>query len=130
MKERRRCAGFNEAKEPCGSAPPLDAEFCLWHDPQRTQEAAEARRIGGARSRRAATVAAIYEVGDLRSVESIRDVLKVNLLETFAQDNSIARSRAVTSALTVAAKLLGVGDLEKRVAEIEAAFAPRRPKKR
>jgi hypothetical protein len=130
MGMNRGCSGFNQAGEPCGSTPPLDAEYCLWHDPERTKEAAEACRIGGGRSRRAATVAAIYEVGDLKSVESIRDVARTNLLETFALDNSINGSRAVAQSLQLAAKLLEVGDLEKRVAEIEAAFAPRRPKKR
>jgi hypothetical protein len=129
-KERRRCKGFNEEGEPCGSPPPLDADYCLWHDPERKQEAAEARRIGGARSRRAATLATIYEVGDLKSVDSIRDVLRVNLLETLAQDNTIARSRAVVQNLGVATKLLEVGELEDRVSAIEAAHESRRPKAR
>ena len=57
-----RCAGRQRDGRQCG-APPIKGEpYCLWHSPEREDEAAEARRLGGLRRKRERTVAGTYEL--------------------------------------------------------------------
>ena len=94
---------------------------CYWHDPDKADEAAEARRIGGMHRRKAKSVATIYDFSGLRTVESAQRLLETAALETLALENSIARNRTLISAASGAGKLIEAGDLEERLATLEAA---------
>jgi hypothetical protein len=96
-----------------------DSDFCFWHDPQHTQEAAEARRLGGLRRRRESTVLSAYEFGGIDSI--IERYLEVGLLDLVSLENSVARSRAFFAGVMTAAKLMEVGDLEERMSVLEVA---------
>ena len=98
---------------------------CYWHDPDKAEEAAEARRIGGLHRRKARSVATIYDFAGLRSIESAQRLLETAALETLALENSIARNRTLISAAAGAGKLIEAGDLEERVALLDAAVGPR-----
>jgi hypothetical protein len=91
------------------------------HAPEHAEEAAEARRLGGLRRRREGTVAGAYEFSGLESVAGIRRLLEVAALDTLGLENSIARSRTLAYLAMVAAKLLETGELEQRIASLEAA---------
>lgn len=41
------CAFVRENGTRCGAYPPAGNEYCLWHDPERAEEAEKARRKGG-----------------------------------------------------------------------------------
>jgi hypothetical protein len=43
----RRCPAITKGGEPCRITPAAGFTYCVWHDPQRQQEAAEKRRLGG-----------------------------------------------------------------------------------
>jgi DNA-binding CsgD family transcriptional regulator len=61
MLVRRRCAHARTDGQPCAMAPLRDRPYCFSHDPERAEEAADARRLGGLRRRREGTIAVAYE---------------------------------------------------------------------
>src|SRR5680860_925662 len=73
----RTCQFVREDGSPCRSAPMKGEPFCFWHSPAHTEEAAEARRLGGLRRRRERTVAGAYEFAGLGTVADIRRLLEV-----------------------------------------------------
>ena len=83
-------------------------EHCFWHSPDTTEEAAEARRLGGLRRKRERTVAAAYDLAGLDDITAIRRVLEIALLDTLGLDNSVARSRVLIGGAAAAVKLLEV----------------------
>ena len=93
---------------------------CYWHDPERAEDVADARRLGGLHRRKAASVATIYDFAGLRSIEGAQRLLETAALETFALENSVPRNRTLISAATGAAKLIEVGDHEERIRALEA----------
>ena len=121
-----RCAGTRPDGRGCRSWPMRGEPYCLWHSPDHEDEAQEARRLGGLRRRREKTVAGAYDLNGLASIEDLRRILEISVLDTLGLENSIARSRALMTAVGVGAKLVEVGDLEARVAAMEAAQEDRR----
>jgi hypothetical protein len=101
--------------------PQRERPYCFAHDPERAADAAEARRMGGLRRRKEGTVAVAYDLPGLDSVEGIRRLLEIVVTDGLGLDNSIARLRALISSAVAATNLLKVGELEDRVAALEAA---------
>jgi hypothetical protein len=121
----RACSFRKDDGEPCRAPPLRDSEFCIMHSPDHAEEVAEARRLGGLRRRREKTVAGAYEFEGLRSVEQIRRLLEIGVLDTLGLENSIARSRALAYMAQVSVRLLEVGELEERVQALESVLHPR-----
>lgn len=96
-------------------------QFCFWHAPEKEEEAAEARRIGGLRRRREKALSGAYDLGGLATVPDIRRILDVALLDTAGLENSIARNRLLVAIAMAATRLLEVGELETRLGALEAA---------
>ncbi len=119
----RACEAVGDGGGPCGATPMQDAPYCFWHNPETQQEATEARRLGGLRRRREATVAGAYAFEGLASVGHIRRLLEVAVTDTLSLENSIARSRTLAYLAQVALKTLETGELEERLASLEGAVA-------
>jgi len=117
----RRCSFELPDRHSCGAIPLRDGPFCFWHAPEKEEEAAEARRLGGLRRRREKTVAGAYEFSGLASIGEIRRILEITTLDALGLEGSIARVRLLISAALAAAKLLETGELETRLAALEAA---------
>ena len=98
-----------------------DEPYCFWHAPETAEEAAEARRLGGLHRRKKKTVASIYGVGGLRTIDDLQGLLETAAIETMALENSISRNRAVAGMVAVGAKLLETGELAERIAALELA---------
>ena len=94
---------------------------CFWHSPEYAEDVAEARRLGGLRRRREVTVSGAYEVNGLETVGDLRRLLVIASLDTLGLENSIARARTLGYLVGVAGKLLETGELEERLAALEAA---------
>ena len=92
------------------------------HSPEYAEEIAEARRLGGLRRRREVAVAGAYDFAGLQTVADIRRILEVAVLDTLGLENSIARARTLAYLAMTAIKLLEVGELEQRLAALEAAI--------
>src|SRR5688572_28082750 len=117
---QRVCISIKEGGERCRQAPLLGGEYCFWHDPDNTEEAKEARRLGGLRRRREKTVSAAYDFQGLASVQEIRRLIEVAAMDVLGLENSIARSRTLAYLASVAAMLLEKGEMEERLGDLEA----------
>ncbi len=105
----------------CRAAPVKDGDHCFWHSPEYAEDVAEARRLGGLRRRREVAVSGAYEVNGLETVGDLRRLLVIAALDTLGLENSIARARTLGYLVGVAGKLLETGELEERLAALEAA---------
>jgi hypothetical protein len=121
-----RCAGQLPDGRGCRAWPLRGDAFCLWHSPDREDEAAEARRLGGLRRRREKTVAGAYDFAGLGTIESIRRILEIATIDALGLENSIVRARVLISAALAAAKLLETGELEARLEVLELALGAAR----
>lgn len=115
------CAAQRPDGTRCRAWPRTGEQFCLWHSPQREEEAAEARRLGGLRRRREKTVSSAFDFAGLDSIQAIRRILEIATIDTLGLENSIVRSRTLISAALAATKLLEAGELEERLAALETA---------
>jgi hypothetical protein len=100
--------------------------LCYWHEPDKADEAAESRRIGGLHRRKSKSVATIYDFSGLRTVEGAQRLLETAAIETLALENSIQRNRTLISAAAGAGRLIEAGDLDARLAAVEAAVGSKR----
>jgi hypothetical protein len=121
----RACKERGKSGDPCGAPPLQDRDFCLFHDPEHADAVAEARKVGGGRRRREATVAVAYDFAGLDTVPGIRRLLDVAALDTLAADNTPNRARTLAYIAQIAMRLLEVGDLEERLQQVEQALGPR-----
>ena len=117
----RRCAFRKPDGTACRAKPLHKIDLCFWHDPEHKEEADKARQLGGQRRRRESTLAGAYDVEGLTSTGEIRRLLEVAAYDTLALDSSVPRSRALVAIALAAGKLLEAGELEERIAHLEAA---------
>ncbi len=117
----RGCTGINERGGRCGATKMREGEFCFWHAPEKEEEAAEARRLGGLRRKREKTLASAYELSALDSVPALRRVVEIVMLDAFGLDNSAERCRILLAAVAAGTKLLEVGEHESRLSMLEDA---------
>ncbi len=122
----RQCAFRGPTGKPCQAAPLHDGQFCLMHSPEHAQEVQEARRLGGLRRRREATVSGAYDFEGLETVAGIRRLIHVAVIDTLGMENSLSRSRTLAYLVMVALKALEVGNLEDRINILEQAVNGRR----
>lgn len=103
----------------------MDSAFCFWHDPETADEAAQARRLGGQRRKREKVLVSIYELGEFDTVQDLRKVLRVAVLDTISLDNGVQRNKTLATLVLAGAKLLEVGELQDRLDRIEATLGER-----
>jgi hypothetical protein len=120
---RKGCAYAKADGQPCRMAPLHDRPFCFSHDPERAAEAAEARRIGGLRRKKEGTIAIAFDLPGLDTVAGIRRLLQIAATDAVGLDSGIPRLRVIISTAVAATNLLKVGELEDRLAHVEAAVA-------
>src|SRR5450759_4754433 len=118
---RRRCAYAKADGQPCQMAPLRERPYCFSHDPERADEAAEARRLGGLRRRKEGTIAVAYDLPGLDTVAGIRRLLDIVVTDGVGLENGIARLRVLISTAAAATNLLKVGEFEERLTALEAA---------
>ena len=122
MVARRSCTFVMPDGRACRAGPQRDRPYCFAHDPERAEEAAEARRLGGLRRRKEGTIAVAYDLPGLDSVAGIRRLLDVVVTDGIGLENGIARLRVLISASAAATNLLKVGEFEDRLAALESAI--------
>jgi len=109
--------------------PPLEGTtLCFTHSPQAGAARAKARKLGGQRKATPKLSLVPDSAPQLRSVAAIQEQLEAVYWDTQAQANGAPRTRALAALLTLALETLRVGELEERLAQVEAhAFKqPRR----
>lgn len=83
---------------------------------------AEARRVGGLHRRRERTIATAYEFRGLGDADAIRRLFEIAAYDSLALEASVSRVRLLVAVGAAATRLLEVGELEARIAVLEAAF--------
>jgi hypothetical protein len=116
---RRRCAYAKADGLPCQMAPLRERPYCFSHDPERAEEAAEARRLSGLRRRKEGTIAVAYNLPGLDTVAGIRRLLDIVVTDVVGLENGIARLRVLISTAAAATSLLKVGEFEERLSALE-----------
>jgi hypothetical protein len=119
MVMHRQCAFRLTTGELCRMAPLRDGQFCWVHSPERVKDVQEARRLGGLRRKRESTISSAYQFESLNSVEGIRRIVLIAILDALSMENSIARARTLAYLAQVALHMLEVGDMEQRVEALE-----------
>jgi hypothetical protein len=109
----------------CRAGPQRERPYCFAHDPERATDAAEARRLGGLRRRKEGTIAVAYDLPGLDSVDGIRRLLEIVSTDGLGMENGVPRLRALISTAVAATNLLKVGEIEERLAALEAAVGQR-----
>jgi len=122
---KRPCRFVKDNGEPCQAAAMPDSDLCFFHDPAHAKEATDARRLGGLHRRREKITSAIYDFEGLHTSEGILRLLEIAAMDTLAMDNSIARSRTLTSIANVAARVVQGLEIEERLQAIEEILGPR-----
>lgn len=108
----------------CRMRPLNGGEHCWSHDPDRAAEAAAARRRGGLHRRRARDLRQAYDIKGVRTLNDIARVVEIGLTETLELANSVARSRALFAGCAVLLRLFELGEIDDRLAALDAAFRP------
>jgi hypothetical protein len=106
MAARRTCAHVYVDERTCGAAPQRGKRLCYFHDPEKSAEAEEARRLGGMRRRKERTVAIAYDVSGLASIGDIRRLLEIAAFDALSMENSPARVRLLVNTASEATRLL------------------------
>ena len=126
MVTKRRCAFRFPTGEVCRMPPLKGEELCWAHSPDHAQEAQEARRLGGLRRKREATLSGAYDLDGIETVNDIRRVVEIATLDTLSMDNSVSRNRTLLYAAQTALKALEVGEVADRLEALEQAMRGQR----
>ena len=119
MVVHRQCAFILRSGETCRMHPLQNSEFCWAHSPERKKDVQEARRLGGLRRKRESTISGAYQFESLNSVEGIRRIVLIAVLDALSMENSMSRARTLAYLAQVALHMLEVGDIEQRVSALE-----------
>ena len=119
---RRTCAYRNPDGRSCRAAPLRESDFCLWHDPEHAEQVAESRRLGGSRRRREVTLAGVYDLDSVITVQDIQRLIEIAVLDTLALDNSVQRNRTLAYLAQTALRSIEVGEQEERIRTLETAL--------
>ena len=122
LMSERTCMAITEKGKPCRQAPLRGQSFCFWHSPEHSQEAAEARRLGGLRRRKEKITGGVYDFEGLEDVPKIRRLLEIAVVDTLTLESSISRSRTLAYLVQMALKCLEVGEVESRLSVLEGYF--------
>jgi hypothetical protein len=120
---RRTCKALRADGEPCRAAPLVGSEFCSVHAPENAEAMAEARRLGGQRRKREATLAGVYDFTGLTTIPEIQRIIEIALYDTLGLDNGVARNRTLLAGAQTALKAVETGELADRLAAVEAVLA-------
>lgn len=116
------CQATNRFGAKCGSNAIEGSIYCFSHDPPNAARRQEARQKGGF-LRRTPKAKVDRESCHLRSVQDVLNLLEETLADTTLQENSTSRTKALVSIALAALKALEVGELEKRLRELEERFS-------
>jgi hypothetical protein len=114
------CKATKTNGQPCGGYSVGDGDYCYMHEPTRAKERAEARKQGGYNRRTAHAGDSSKLPAQVRTVADVYTLLDYTMLETIALDNSIIRTRALIALSECYLHALEVGELEARIAVLEA----------
>lgn len=119
-----QCKAKTQSGQPCQMKPRKGKKFCFTHDPESRTAQAQARKRGGENRHtpHAGDVSTIpQQIGTMADAGKILDY---TLAELLAMDNSIPRARALLALHDSFVRSFEIGELEQRLAALEARSKP------
>ena len=110
-------------------APIAGSPYCFAHSPDRARERAEARKLGGRNRQTTGATGSPSEPVRLRDVRSVQALIESAVSDTLVQENSAQRSRTLGYLAGIALRALEVGELEDRLAALEARLGTHTPRR-
>lgn len=128
------CKALTKKGKPCQAPLMPGSEYCPFHDPARAVQRAKQRSKGG-KARHGRVIGSVNTPLPPVTIATIDDVLAVVTQAINDQrrlENSSMRNRTLGSLASVAMECLKVGELEQRIAALEAMINsdPRTPLQR
>ncbi len=110
------CQALNKRGEPCRAGARAGQVYCFQHDPERAEAVAEARRKGGANSKKPASAPPV----DLSTPERCRLAVEETINRLRRGDESVQVARTVLYAVAVTRPVLELEGITERIAALEA----------
>lgn len=114
------CKGKTKSGKPCKMPAIKGTHYCFTHNPETRTAQAQARKRGGFNSSTPHAGSAETIPADVQTIDQARSILNYTLAELLVMDNSIARARALLAAFDSFVKAFEIGELEQRIAALEA----------
>jgi len=122
----RGCTYLMPDGRPCGATRRRAVPFCWVHDPDASEEAAQARRLGGQRRRHERVLAITYDLTGVSTPDELTRIVEIATHETLAERSSLARARTLLLAARTGLQVRIETVIEARLRALEAAEAARR----
>jgi hypothetical protein len=125
MSQAPRCIAKTKRGVRCPNPAGASSDYCFSHDPARASARAAAHKRGGRARHTPHNPNAPALPADVRTLDDARAILAHVLAEALVMDNSIQRGRLLVSVATAALEFVKVGEIEVRLAAVEAALKAR-----
>jgi hypothetical protein len=102
----------------CQAKPLRGGDYCFIHEPRTARKRAQARKRGGAATRTQHGAASLP--AQVRTLDQAREILHYCLAEIEPMPNSLPRARVLIALFDSFVKALEIGELETRIAALEA----------
>ena len=119
-----KCSATNNDGGPCNAQGWRDG-LCRWNHPALEAERAEGRRRGGSQSSNRARARKQY-AGEVLTLREVQGLLSKTLKDVIEGSVETGVATAAASVARAIAAVAQVGDLEERIAELEAAAGVQR----
>lgn len=114
------CKATTTSGKKCQAKPKAGSNYCFIHDPSQAQARAKARKKGGETHRTPHASNASTIPGEIDTLQDAKSILSYTLAEILVHENTIARARVLLSLFDSFAKSIEIGELEQRIAALEA----------
>lgn len=121
-----KCKAKTKSGSPCSMKALKGQPYCFTHDPSNGAARAKARQLGGARTRVQHAGNAETIPREIKSLADLQKVFDYTLAEVIPMENSIPRGRLLLALIDTGVKLFQVGEMENRIAAVEAALKVRK----
>jgi hypothetical protein len=119
----KKCKAKRANGTPCTANAGVSG-FCFAHDPALGRKRASARKLGGHNRRRSANDSP-FPACDVQSAIGLAAFCEAVMRETWTLERGVARSRTLGYLAQVQKGILEIGEIETRLAALEAAFGVR-----
>lgn len=123
------CKAKTHDGQPCKAKPIKGSKYCFIHDPASGTARAQARKLGGQRQRTPHAGNAEALPKQIKTIADVTSLLDYTLAEIIPLENSIQRGRLLVALSGAYIEAIKTGELENRLAAIEAALKQRTNKK-
>ena len=124
-KERKRCQATTRNQHPCRALAVANSRYCFFHDPAKKNQRREAQQRGGEANRGAVLPAATPDV-PLKTAKEVAELLASTTNRVLRGEVSPKVGSTVGYLASELRKTLDVGNLEERLARVEAALQTRK----